>query len=117
MQNRYVPRGLDISELVRKYPKGMFEIRISFTKNQIKYICRSRHNDFSNLKMSDYLIEPEYTPNEKSNWDWFDGLSWQERDTFWTYRNDPCHPLLATAMNKQGLRIFSLSLLDVVLDN
>ena len=104
MQNRYVPRGLDISELVRKYPKGMFEIRISFTKNQIKYICRSRHNDFSNLKMPDYLIEPEYTPNEKSNWDWFDGLSWQERDTFWTYRNDPCHPAFyMSRYNKNSL--------------
>lgn len=92
MQNNYVPRGLDISELVKKYPKGMFQIRISFRKQNIKYICRNSHQDFSSFSMPDSLIEPVYSPRESSNWDWFDNLDWRTRDTFWSYKKDPCHP-------------------------
>lgn len=92
MKNRMVARGIDISELVKKYPDGMFQLRISFRKNNIKYVCHREHGDFSEYRMPDNLIEPLEIPGERSNWDWADGLSYRERQDYWTFKDDPCHP-------------------------
>ena len=90
MQNKYISRGLDLSELVKKYPSGMFHIRISFRKDQIKYNCRENHGDYSRLPMPPDTIQEYSVPSEKSSWD-----SWEKNsdyDNYWYYRNDPCHP-------------------------
>lgn len=90
MQNKYIPRGLDMSELVKKYPHGMFHIRITFRKDQIKYVCRNSHSDFSELPMPPDTIEPYSVPNERSSWDYWEGRN--NRDGYWRYDDDPCHP-------------------------
>ena len=92
MQNQWVSRGIDLSELVKKYPDGMFHIRITFRKDQIKYECHANHGDFSSIPMPEDKITPYETPTENSCWDYWDSLNYEQRDTFWQYRNDPCHP-------------------------
>lgn len=91
MQNKYIARGLDLSPLVKKYPDGMFHIRVSFRKDQIKYVCSYDH-DFSDLPMPPDSIEYYSVPNENSSWDYWDSVSSRERNNYWSYRNDPCHP-------------------------
>lgn len=92
MQNQWVSRGINLSELVKKYPDGMFHIRITFRKDQIKYECHANHGDFSSIPMPEDKITPYETPTENSCWDYWDSLNYEQRDTFWQYRNDPCHP-------------------------
>lgn len=91
MQNKYIARGLDLSSLVKKYPDGMFHIRVSFRKDQIKYVCPYNH-DYSDLPMPPDTIEYYSVPNEKSSWDYWDSVSSKERNNYWSNRNDPCHP-------------------------
>jgi len=92
MQNKYIARGLDLSPLVKKYPDGMFQIRISFRKKNVKYICRENHRDFSHIPQPEDTIEREKRPDEGSYWDYWDNLNYEDRETFWSYKNDPCHP-------------------------
>lgn len=91
MQNKYIARGLDLTTLVKKYPGGMFHIRVSFRKDQIKYVCPYSH-DYSSLPMPPDTIEYYSVPNEKSSWDYWDNVSSRERNDYWYNRNDPCHP-------------------------
>ena len=72
MQNKYIPRGLDLSTLVKKYPGGMYHIRVSFRKDQIKYVCSYSH-DFSDLPMPPDTIETYSVPTERSSWDYYAG--------------------------------------------
>jgi alpha-2-macroglobulin len=95
MQNRYIPRGLDLTELVKKFPDGMFQIRITFRHENVKYVCRSGHRDFSSLRMPPDFIDST-SPKEKSWWDYWDNMSYNEQEDYWDYRDDPCHPAFYT---------------------
>ncbi len=90
MQNKYIPRGLDLTELVKKYSGGMYHIRISFRHNQIKYSAAG--NNFSSLPMPDDSIEPYSLPNERSSWDYWENLNYEQRDEYWRNRKNPHHP-------------------------
>ena len=92
MQNKFISRGIDLSELAKKYPGGMFQIRITFRKNDIKYVCHNGHGDFSNYEMPPVTFNDGYSSGEKSWWDYYDNMSYDEQESFWTYHNDPCHP-------------------------
>ncbi|MDR2158496.1 MAG: alpha-2-macroglobulin [Treponema sp.] len=89
-QNRWVRRGLDISELARKYPDGMFHIRLSFRRRHIRYECTASHGDFSQLQFPDDTF-PAFGNDggEQSYWDY-----WEDNRTYdwYRYRKDPCHP-------------------------
>lgn len=92
MQNKYIRNGLDLSALAKKYPAGMFHIRITFRKDQIKYQCKKGHPNFSDLSMPPDTIEPYTRPNEKSSWDSWENANVKNRNSYWSYDNDPCHP-------------------------
>ncbi len=97
MQNKFVARGLDLSEITKKYSNGMFHIRISFRKDQVRYVCSNSHQDFRNIPQPPDSIEPYITETEKSSWDWWDDVKSEDRNTFWRYRKDPCHPAYYSA--------------------
>jgi uncharacterized protein YfaS (alpha-2-macroglobulin family) len=90
MKNRWVARGLDLSPLVKKYPEGMYQIRVTFRYKHIKYECPVSHPDFSSLPMPNDEI-PTDKRDEKSYWDYY-SVDWDDRYDYWDYRNDPCHP-------------------------
>ena len=92
-QNRWVRRGLDLSELSRKYPTGMFHIRISFRNRQIHYVCSLGHGDYSHLAFPDDSF-PSFRSRggTSSYWDNYQNsqnYSWRE---WYDNRMDPCHP-------------------------
>lgn len=92
MKNRSVTRGLDLSELVKKHPGGMIQLRITFRSRHVMYQCQANHGDFSRLPMPDDAIPVDRISDENSYWDYWGDMDWKDRQTYWTYRNDPCHP-------------------------
>lgn len=95
MRNRFVPVGIDVTDLVKKYPGGMIQLKVSFRKKNIKYVCTNNHADFSDLEMPENTIGGAYKPREKSYWDWSE-MNYNKRQSYWTYKNDPCHPAFYT---------------------
>ena len=91
MKNRYVARGLDLTELIKKFPGGMYQLRVTFRHRHIMYECAASHPDFSSFPMPSDEITDD-TPNEYSYWDWYGNMDWKKRRTYWQYQNDPCHP-------------------------
>lgn len=92
MKNRTVTTGIDISELTKKYPGGMFQIRVSFRKQNVKYVCNKKHEDFSDLPMPDGTIGNYKWKGESSYWDYTENMPYEKRRTYWQYDDDPCHP-------------------------
>ena len=91
MQNKYIPRGLELSELVKKYPQGMYHIRVSFRQDQIKFHNTSLQT-FSDLPMPPDSIEPYSVPTEHSSWDYYESLNYNQRSSYWRNKNNPFHP-------------------------
>jgi len=104
-QNRWVRRGLDMAELGKKFPGGMFHVRISFRKRHVKYVCDKNHNDFSGLNFPDDSFSRYSTNGESSYWNNYDDdddddYNWSD---WYNYRRDPCHP--AYYVNMSGHNI------------
>ncbi len=91
MKNRFVPRGIDLTGLVRKDPSGMIQLKVSFRRRHVMYECVADHQDFSSLPMPSDGFGPE-EDSEYSYWDMIGDLPWEIRRTYWQYKNDPCHP-------------------------
>ena len=97
-QNRWIRRGLDMSELSRKFPGGMFHIRISFRHRHIRYECTQGHGDFSHLEFPDDSFPSFRTDGDSSFWNNYynsPNFSWSE---WYNHRDDPCHPAFYLAM-------------------
>ncbi|MCL2834568.1 MAG: MG2 domain-containing protein, partial [Treponema sp.] len=91
-QNRWIGRGLDISELSKKYPGGMFNIRVSFRLRHVKYECTAGHGDFSNLQFPGDDFPVYRYGGETSYWDNYYNTPGYDWSTWNKYRKDPCHP-------------------------
>ena len=87
-KNIWKRHGLDLSELSRKHPDGMFHIRLSFRPRHIKYECPDEHEDFSSLDFPPDFRSAVNT-SERSNWDFYDG---RYDNNYYNFREDPCHP-------------------------
>lgn len=92
MKNTVVTTGIDISELTKKYPDGMFQIRVSFRKHNVKYVCAENHADFSDLPMPEDTIGNYKWHGESSYWDNIENMDYKKRSSYWKYDDDPCHP-------------------------
>jgi len=90
-QNRWVRRGLDMAELSKKFPGGMFHIRISFRQRHVKYVCDKGHKDFSGYEFPDDSFSPRYTISGEIYSSYYDSkdFNWREWND---YETDPCHP-------------------------
>ncbi len=89
-KNEWITHELDLSDIVKKYPDGMFQVRLTFGRSHIRYVCPNDH-DFSALKFPEPAVMDK-SGDEDSYWDWsenYAGMNYQE-----AYRNrqDPCHP-------------------------
>lgn len=91
MQNKYIPRGLELSELVKRYPQGMYHIRVSFRQDQIKY-HNTAFESYPDLPMPSDSIEPYSVPVENSSWDYYESMNYEQRNSYWRNKNNPFHP-------------------------
>jgi uncharacterized protein YfaS (alpha-2-macroglobulin family) len=94
MNDTWVRHGLDLSELIKDNPNGMFQIRVAFRKRHVEYQCPNDHPDFSSLPFPDDAIH-DGDEGESSYWDFWDdadSYSWDSPYNYYNNRNDPCHP-------------------------
>jgi len=92
-KNTWVRTGLDLSELVKKHPDGMFQIRITFAKDNTEYVCANAHPSFAEMDFPPAKIEDSVNSqdDEYSYWNYYD-MDWEVRQQYYQYKNDPCHP-------------------------
>jgi uncharacterized protein YfaS (alpha-2-macroglobulin family) len=88
-KNRWVRQGLDLGPLLDERKDGMFQIRITFRKDDIRYVCPKSH-DFKDLRFPDAAVL-DRDDDEYSMWsyveEWANGY-----DDYYEYEDDPCHP-------------------------
>ena len=90
MKNRDVVRAIDMSELVKKFPTGVFHIRIAFEKKDSMYQPKNASEDFSHLLFPKAKFYTYYwlSRNEYIK-DYGDEVNMGD---FWRQRNNPSHP-------------------------
>ncbi|HRZ88155.1 MAG TPA: MG2 domain-containing protein, partial [Spirochaetia bacterium] len=76
-RNQWTAAGLDLGPLLAKYKDGMYRIRLTFLRDQVRYVCRTEH-DFKDLAF------PTLETLDR-HWDG----DWEAR---YKFRDDPCHP-------------------------
>jgi len=87
-KNQWVPYALDLSPLLAKHPDGLFQLRVAFGHEHIRYVSP---NDYTNLgKWTFPPVEIRDQGDESSYWDYYD--SWFDWDQYYRYRDDPAHP-------------------------
>ncbi|MDR1627066.1 MAG: alpha-2-macroglobulin [Spirochaetia bacterium] len=93
-KNVWLRRGLDLSELGRKYPDSMFRLRVSFRKRHVRYESPTPHPEFAALEFpgDDFpaLGNDGELDVEGSNWDYYENKKWN--DDWYRNRRDPEHP-------------------------
>ncbi len=105
MKNRFVVRSLDISKLIKKFPGGMFELRVHFIKKHSKYEPLANTEDFSDLPFPRDTSELEgFKDIEADYWENAD-LTGEQRYRFWNMRDNPMHP--AFYLPSYGSRCFT----------
>jgi uncharacterized protein YfaS (alpha-2-macroglobulin family) len=104
-KNRWVRRGLDLSELARKYPDGMFHLRLSFRPRHVQYECAAAHGDFSGLPFpGDSFPFIGAAGGEESFWDYAENNN-RNRYDWYRYRQDPCHPAFYEAYGDHDITV------------
>ena len=105
-KNRWVRRGLDLSELSRKFPDGMFRLRITFRQRHVQYECTAGHGDFSHLTFPDDSFTPYRSGGgESSYWDYYQNSSTYNWSEWNRYRQDPCHPAFYVPMYNHDITL------------
>lgn len=93
LKNQWVRQGLDLSELLKASPDGMFQVRVLFDRAGIEYQCPRTHKDFKGLDFPEPAF-PDGPKGESSYWDYYEGYY---EDGEWvspySYVEDPCHPV------------------------
>ncbi len=89
-KNRWVRHGLELGQLLAAHKDGMFQIRVTFRKDDIRYVCPENH-DFKDLRFpEDRVIDRD--ENEFSFWNFIEEWGENGYDDYYKYKNDPCHP-------------------------
>ncbi|MDR0313032.1 MAG: alpha-2-macroglobulin [Treponema sp.] len=105
-QNRWISRGIDVSELSRKFPGGMFHIRVTFRQRHVHYECETVHGDFSHLTFPDDSFSSYATnTSEPSYWNNYSSSPGYNYSEWYRYRNDPCHPAFYTPSFNSGINL------------
>ncbi|MEN0063598.1 MAG: MG2 domain-containing protein [Myxococcota bacterium] len=81
--NRWRRIGLDLADFVQANPAGLYQLSIRFLPQDAVYDCPS---DLEPIKLP---IDNDFTDDESSYWDPYDGFGWDY--SYWENREDPCH--------------------------
>lgn len=88
-KNRWMPYALDLSPLLAKFPDGMFQLRVVFGREHIRYVSPNNHASLGNWKFPPVqIVDP--SDSDASYWDWYE--EWFNWDEYYRFREDPTHP-------------------------
>ncbi|MCL2440429.1 MAG: MG2 domain-containing protein [Treponema sp.] len=102
-QNRWIRRGLDVGELSRRFPGGMFHVRISFRHRHVQYVCTENHGNFSGLEFPDDAFPRIGPDSQRSFWDYYQNNMWSNWNEWSRHRQDPCHPAFYVPMSGNNI--------------
>jgi uncharacterized protein YfaS (alpha-2-macroglobulin family) len=90
---RWTRYDLDVTELMKKHPGGLFQLSLQLTPKDALYECPGGESEVSAVDdKTDELANQEdgnsYMP---SNWDYYEG-DYEYGDVNWNERQDPCKP-------------------------
>ena len=88
-KNSWMPYSLDLSPLLERYPQGMFQLRVNFGREHIRYVSRANIADLGKWEFPPVRIS-DPSDNEASYWDWYE--EWFNWDDYYRYREEPMHP-------------------------
>ncbi|HTX72016.1 MAG TPA: MG2 domain-containing protein [Rectinemataceae bacterium] len=101
-KNRWVRQGLDLSPLIAAQKDGMFQIRITFRRDDIRYIGQGG-DEFKDLAFPDDTIV-DTSESDSSAWDlieqWANG--W---DDYEQYKENPLHPAYYISTSEHDITI------------
>jgi hypothetical protein len=101
-KNRWVRQGLDLGPLLAAHKDGMYQIRVTFRKADIRYISPT-NEDFKDLRFPDDKVV-DLDDGESSFWDfvqaWAGGY-----DDYDKYKDDPCHPAYYLSTEEHDITI------------
>ncbi|MBN2873659.1 MAG: alpha-2-macroglobulin, partial [Spirochaetales bacterium] len=87
-KNSWVPYALDLSPLLLKHPDGLFQLRVAFGHEHIRYVSPNDFKDLGKWTFPPVTIRDQ--DDESSYWDYYE--SWFDWDEYYRYRDDPAHP-------------------------
>ncbi len=90
MKNRDVVRSIDITELVKKFPTGMFHLKIAFAKKDSMYQAKNPEQDFSHLPFPKSKFPKKYWQSMQEYMEEYGGEV--RVNDFWKQRENPLHP-------------------------
>ena len=89
---RWARYDLDVTELMRKYPGGMFQLTLQLTPTDSAYPC-----DAGALKEADVVHGKAARPQDQDDGDQVQASNWDYSEEYfdagggWAHRADPCH--------------------------
>ncbi len=86
-KNQWTQYALDLSPLLEKHPGGLFQLRVTFGHDHIRYVSPNDYPSLGKWKFPPVEIVDE---DESSNWDYYE--EWFDWDEYYRYREDPAHP-------------------------
>ena len=92
MKNRYVVRAIDITELVKKFPTGMFNLQIAFSKDDAVYVPKKAEDDFSHLPFPPAKFYKHSWDGQREYWELHGSEIGDARGSFWSNSDNPSHP-------------------------
>ncbi|MBN2353829.1 MAG: alpha-2-macroglobulin [Spirochaetales bacterium] len=104
-RNRWVRSGLDLTELTRKYPKGLYRLTISFTHDQVDYPCAGQPGaEFPESKEGTGGYDFGQGMQDSSYWDYYESGDYNYWD-YYNQRKNPCHPAYYFPYNDHNVSI------------
>ena len=101
MKNREVVRAIDITELVKNFPTGMFNLQVAFSKDDVVYKPKREEDDFSHLPFPVAKFYSHSWEARSEYWKLYGDVL--EDEDFWSQRKNPCHPAFYLEAYNYGL--------------
>jgi uncharacterized protein YfaS (alpha-2-macroglobulin family) len=91
-RNRWVRSGLDLTELTKNHPQGLYRLRIYFTRADAQYPCAAASDiAFPEFREKPGLYDYGESAQETSYWDYWDASGFNKWE-YYDQRHNPCHP-------------------------
>ena len=87
-KNQWTTHALDLSPLLKDHPDGLFQIRVAFGRDHIRYVSPNNHASLGKWTFPELRITD---PDEDSSY-WENYEQWFDWDEYYRYRGDPTHP-------------------------
>ncbi len=100
-RNEWTRYGLDLGPLVKKYPRGLYRLKLSFIRRHAVYQCAG--DSMSQGGETDLGLQNLNDELESSYWDGAErGYDWYE---YYQNRENPCHPAYYRPMGGHDISV------------